>query len=130
MEKISEITLGKGGWVIRYASLIIVALITLIGLIGFSIIEIPTYVEGQIIARDERVELVVGENVELPKEEIVLLENGAEVRVLLEKLESGRFIMNFSSPSPDAHAFLRERYISSAKIKIRDESLIESILPF
>src|SRR5690606_42049072 len=84
MEKLSEITLGRKGWVIKFGSVFIIMIMGLILYLGLYKIELPQYADVEIVVNEENLFLV--SDFELNSPENIELENNKTLLVDLQKI--------------------------------------------
>lgn len=128
MEKLSEITLGRKGWVIKFGSVFIIVIISLILYLGLYKIELPQYADVEIVANKENLFLV--SEIELNSSEKIELENNKTLVVDLQKIGSDKYRLHSNSLSDPMLQKLQANLITNGRILITKENLFEGLLPF
>lgn len=128
MEKLSEITLGRKGWVIKFGSVFIIMIMGLILYLGLYKIELPQYADVEIVVNEENLFLV--SDFELNSPENIELENNKTLLVDLQKIGIDKYQLHSCSFSETTLQNLRTNIITKGRILIAKENLFESLLPF
>lgn len=128
MEKLSEISLGQKGWLIKFGSVFIVVFIGVILYLGIYKISMPLYANVEIVAYEADVFLVSPIN--LKSLEKIKLENGRTIPVNLKKIDAQKYRVSFNNLPDTMIQNLRANVLTDGKILMDKENLFESLLPF
>lgn len=128
MEKLSEISLGRRGAVLKFGSILVVLFIGLILFLGFYIIKIPQYADVEIVANEENIFIVSSSS--LDSSEKIELEDHRVIMVDIKKTGSNKYQLSSGNLSGPVVQNLKDNILTNGRILIDRENLFESLLPF
>lgn len=128
MEKLSEISLGRKGWILKFGSGFIVLLILVVLVLGFYYIKLPQYADVEIVASKENILLV--SNFDLETLEKIKLENEQVITANLKRIGADKYELSSNSLSNSIVQNLKANILTNGRILIDKENLFEGLLPF
>lgn len=128
MEKLSEISLGRKGWILKFGSGFIVLLIVVVLCLGFYHIKLPQYADVEIVASEENIFIV--SNFNLETSEKIKLEDDQVITADLKRIGSDKYELSSNSLSNSMVQNLKSNILTNGRILIDRENLFESLLPF
>ncbi len=127
MDKLSQISFGKGDLLLKFGTIIILVSILIISYCGIYLIKIPQYNEVNIVYEEPSIYVI--SKTPLKNEEKITFENGEILKIKLENQDSIKYKLSLSNLNQETILFLQEKYLSKGKILVKEENLFESILP-
>jgi len=128
MEKLSEISLGRKGLMVKFGSLFVILFIGLILFLGFYEIKIPKYTDVEIVAINENIFLI--SDADLNRTENITLESGVKVKVYLEKIDRNKYKLQENNFTEILLESLKKNILTDGKILLEKQNLFENLLPF
>lgn len=128
MEKLSEISLGRKGWILKFGSGFIVLLILIVLFLGLYYIKLPQYADVEIVASEENIFIISSSNLE--SSEKIKLENDPVITAKLKRIGSDKYELSSNSLSNSMAQNLKANILTNGRILIDRENLFEGLLPF
>lgn len=129
MEKLSEINLGKGGWVIKFGTIFIILIMGVILYTGIYKIKLPQYANVEIVSTGRNFFLISTYNLQ-KSEEIMLGNKTKPITLSLQKIAPNKYRIAQNDLSNRLAQNLKDNIITQGKTLLYKENLFESLLPF